>query len=260
MDLDRALRFQRASLRDYIELLARGSPDARLMRFPGVVATATPAVPVRSISNPVSYETVGSLADAYEELAAGFDQAGIDAWTVWVPRFDAEAIALLTGAGHRFDGSPAAMTLDLGRFEPPELGDLEWDRNCDGPRLGRVNDRAYGYEPGDGYSPGFSELPVEPPLRLYRATIDGETASVLGTIDHTHRSGDVDCGIYFVATDPDYAGRGLATRLLVAALLEAVERGCVTSTLQASQAGRSIYDALGYETGFELHLYERRRS
>ncbi len=260
MDLDLALRFQRASLHDYIELLANGSPDARLMRFPGVVATATPAVPARSIVNPVSYDTVDALADAYEELSAGFDQAGIEAWTVWVPKFDAEAIALLTRAGHRFDGSPAAMTLDLRRFEPPELGDLEWDRNCDGPLLGRVNDRAYGHEAGDGYSPGLRELRVEPPLRLYRATIDGETVSVLGTIDHTHRSGHVDCGIYLVATDPDFGGRGLATRLLSAALVAAVERGCATSTLQASRAGRPIYEALGYETGFELHLYERRRS
>jgi ribosomal protein S18 acetylase RimI-like enzyme len=260
MDRDRALELQRGSLRDYIEMLATGSAGARLLEFDGVIANAAPVVPARSLSNSVSYEHAAELAAAYDELAAGFDQAGIEAWTVWVPEFDADAIELLERRGHVFDGAPGAMTLDLVRFESPPLGDLAWDHDCDGPQLGLINDRAYGHEAGDGYSPGLSELRAKPPLHLYRATIDGETVSVLGTIDHTHRSGHVDCGIYFVATDPDYGGRRLATRLLSAALAEAVERGCSTSTLQASQAGRPIYEALGYETGFELCLYERRRS
>jgi ribosomal protein S18 acetylase RimI-like enzyme len=255
----RALELQRGSLRDYIEMLATGSAGARLIEFDGVVANATPAVPARSISNPVSYEDAGALAAAYEELAAAFDDAGIEAWTVWVPEFDAEAIELLERRGHVFDGSPGAMTLDLARFEPPPLGDLEWDHDCDGPLLGLINDRAYGHEPGDGYSGGFTGLRVEPPRRLYRALIEGRPACVMGTIDHAHPWGEVDCGIYFVATDPAYGRRGLATRLLAAALIEARKRGCATSTLQASGAGRPVYEALGYESDFDLHLYERRR-
>jgi GNAT superfamily N-acetyltransferase len=70
---------------------------------------------------------------------------------------------------------------------------------------------------------------------------------------------DGDCGIYLVATAPRQRGRGLATRLLAAALAEAAARGCATSTLQSSPQGRPIYEALGYEPQFALHLYERRR-
>ena len=258
MDRDRAQALQRASLRDYIRMLSKGSSGARLVERAGVIATVTPAVPTRSISNPVSYEDAGALAGAYDELAAAFDDGGIEAWTVWVPEFDVEAIEHLERRGHAFDGAPAAMTLDLARFDPPPLGDLDWDHDCDGPLLGRINDRAYGHESGDGYSAGFTELRVEPPLRLYRAMVDGHPACVMGTIDHQHPTG-VDCGVYFVATDPGYARRGLATRLLAAALIEARERGCATSTLQASQAGRPVYEALGYAQQFALHLYERRR-
>jgi GNAT superfamily N-acetyltransferase len=260
VDRDRALELQRGSLRDYIGILSSGSEGARLIELPGVVAVATPAVPKRSIVNPVSYEAASALAAAYDELAKAFDAAGIEAWTVWVPEFDAEAIGLLELAGHQFDGSPGAMTLELERFEPPEVGDLDWDSDCNGPLLGVINDRAYGHvSSGDGYAGGFAKLAAEGPLRLYRARLDGEPACVLGTMDNRRAPGGVDCGVYFVATDPRYQGRGLATRLLTAALLEAIERGCATSTLQASGAGRPIYEALGYEPQFNLHLYERRR-
>lgn len=240
-------------------MLATGSVDARLLEFDGVIATVTPSVPARSIANPVAYDDAAALADAYDGLAAAYEDAGIETWTVWVPEFDIEAIEFLLRQGHAFDGEPGAMTLDLDRFEPPPLGDLDWDHECDGPLLGRINDRAYGHDAGDGYSGGFTELLHHPPLHLYRATVDGRTASVLGTIDHVHPWDEADCGVYFVATDPDYGGRGLATRLMTAALLEARERGCTTSTLQSSRAGRPLYEAMGYESQFALHLYERRR-
>ena len=259
MQQSKSLELQRGSLRDYIALLATGSPEARLIELDGVIATVTPAVPARSIANPVSYDDSGALAAAYDGVAEAFADAGIEAWTVWVPEFDAAAIELLERRGHTFDGAPGAMTLDLRRFEPPALGDLDWDHDCDGALLGRINDRAYGHDAGDGYSAGFTELRNQPPLRLSRATVDGQTACVLGTIDHAHPSGEVDCGVYFVATDPDYARRGLATRLMAAALIEARQRGCATSTLQSSRAGRPVYESLGYEPQFALHLYERRR-
>jgi GNAT superfamily N-acetyltransferase len=258
MHRSRALELQRGSLRDYISMLATGSADARLLELDGVIAAVTPAVPARSIANPVGYDDAGALAGVYDAVAAAYDEAGVQAWTVWVPEFDADAIELLERHGHAFDGSPAAMTLELDRFQPPPLGDLDWDHDCDGPLLGRINDRAYGHDAGDGYAGGFTQLRHQPPLRLYRARVDGEAACVLGTIDHGHPSGELDCGVYFVATDPDYGRRGLATRLLAAALIEARERGCSTSTLQSSRTGRGVYAALGYEPQFALHLYERR--
>jgi GNAT superfamily N-acetyltransferase len=62
-----------------------------------------------------------------------------------------------------------------------------------------------------------------------------------------------------VATDHRARGRGLATRLMTAALIEARERGCRTSSLQASPLGEPVYTALGYQTHFRYAMYERRR-
>ena len=41
---------------------------------------------------------------------------------MWAPEFDRETIALLEGAGHKLDGSPRAMSIELADFEPPGSG------------------------------------------------------------------------------------------------------------------------------------------
>ena len=91
------------------------------------------------------------------------------------------------------------------------------------------------------------------PLRLYQARVDGEPASVLGTLDE----GD-DCGIYLVATLKEHRGKGLAGRLLHVALAEARERGLRTSSLQATKLGYPVYERLGYEPICTLQMWERR--
>ncbi len=100
--------------------------------------------------------------------------------------------------------------------------------------------------------PGLAE--PGPEATLYQARVDGETACVLGTMDH-----DGDLGFYFVATHPDRRGLGLASRLMTVALLDAIDRGFETSSLQGSPMGRPVYRRLGYGDDFNLRMYERRR-
>jgi hypothetical protein len=42
------------------------------------------------------------------------------------------------------------------------------------------------------------------------------------------------------------------------ALLGASERGCETSTLQATKMGKPIYERMGYRDLGPLHMWERR--
>lgn len=247
---ERVLELQRRGLRDWIATLARSSEGARMVERNGVSAAIVPACSTRSIPNSVSYFDPAELLDSLDDLASAYADAGIEAWTVWVPEFARSTVDALERAGHAFDGHPAAMALELGRFEPAALGDLDWDTEVSGEDFGRVNDLAYGITER-GYAPSLVTPPGD--LRRYQARVDGEVACVLATMDH-----DGDLGFYFVATDPRVQGRGLASRLMSAALIDARERGMRTSSLQASGMGEPVYRRLGYEVAFRLHLYERR--
>jgi GNAT superfamily N-acetyltransferase len=258
---ERPLAIQQRALRDCIAMIGGSAPDSLLLERDGVAAAIVPASPRRSIPNSVVYTKAGALAGELDELASVYDEAGVDAWTVWTPDFDSEAIAALEAAGHRFDGGPLAMVCDLERFEPPDLGGLDYDDEGEMSELGRLNDVAYGYVDDPGFAPVLVHRPEGLDLRVYRARFGGELASVLATIDHRPLDGAAgpDCGIYFVATPDEHRGRFLATRLLAAALVEARGRGCATSSLQSSAMGEPIYRRLGYEPCFRLYLYERRR-
>jgi GNAT superfamily N-acetyltransferase len=234
-------------------VLAKHSPGARLLEHDGVTGVRVPAVPERSVVNSVTYDDVERLAAALPALAAAYDEAGVRAWTVWTPDVDADAIDALKEAGHVFDAEPAAMSLTIADFEPLDEGDLDWDAAASSADVGRLNDAAYGLEPGN-FSAAIGDAPYEPPVRLYQARVDGEVACVLQTIDC-----EGDLGFFMVATDRRYRGRGLAKRLMSVALEEAQERGCETSTLQATKKGYPVYDRLGYRTFGRLHMYERRK-
>jgi GNAT superfamily N-acetyltransferase len=252
MRLDQALELQRRSLRAWMGVLAERIDGAHLLEHDGVTGVVTPTLPERSIVNCVVYDDAQRLAAALPALAAGYDDAGVRAWTVWTPDVDADAIAALKAAGHRFDGEPAAMTLTLSEFEPLDPGDLDWDDSANPRDVGRLNDAAYGLN--ENFAPALGDGPYGPETRFYEARVDGELACVLQTVDF-----EDDLGFYLVATDKRHRGQGLAKRLMSVALVEARERGCETSTLQATKKGYPVYDRLGYETFGRLHMYERRK-
>ena len=248
-----AATVQRHGLRDSLRWLGGGSEGAEAWEAPGVTAAVVPATPQRSIINSVVYDDLAALEAAYGGLVAAYEDAGVAAWNVWTPDYDAEAIAMLTERGHSFDGEPGAMTLALDDLRVPDSDDLDWDSGAGFDELGRINDAAYEHPDGGGIAAAMTGAPDEVPIRLYRARRDGETASVLATIDHHD-----DLGIYYVATHPDHGRQALASRLLAAALREGRERGMRTSSLQSSAQGEAVYTRLGYERRFRLHLYERR--
>ncbi len=254
MSRERALALQRRGLHDWVALLGSGSEGAQTWERDGVTASIVPSCPHRSICNSVAYADGASLAAALDELADLYDRSGIEAWTVWAPEFDRETIALLEGAGHKLDGSPRAMSIELADFEPLDLGDLDWDRDLDPADLGRINDLAYGLPRESGVAAALATLPELPELRLYRATVEGEPACVLATLDHGS-----DLGVYFVATHPDRQHMGLASRLMSVILVEGRGRGLETSSLQGSPQGTPLYLRLGYSEDFTMNMYERRR-
>jgi GNAT superfamily N-acetyltransferase len=244
MDDARLMERMLANMRAFHRLAPEGRGRVEL---PGVVATFCPPVPERSLFNSVVYETEDALVDALDELERIYRDAGIEAWTVWVPGADAKARQALERAGHTLDADPAAMVVELDELALP----TETER-FEGAlaEVLTVNDRSYPFD--DAFTRALARMPAED-AHLYVGRTDGRPAAAVMAFDE-----EGDCGIYLVATIPEARGRGLASRLMRRALADARERGCTTSSLQATKAGEPIYRVLGYRSLGPIEMWERR--
>lgn len=236
----------------FLGAIVAGSPAARLYRRGGVVASIAPAAPERSLFNSVSYESPGDLEPAVLELADLYAAAGVRAWTVWVPESDARSAELLAARGHLLDAQPRAMAVEIAGADLEGPRGFAYTASVRWPELCAVNDVAYGL-PAGTFERGLGADP-DPGFRAYGVSEGGMLVSVLATLEH-----EGDCVVFAVATLPEAQGRGLAGRLLGAALLEAAGRGCSTSTLQATAAGAPVYGRLGYRDLGAVQMWERRR-
>lgn len=240
-----------AGLRDEVEAFGSSHPESRLIERDGLIASVTLATPRRSLFNSVYYEDAAVLRAELDALAATYDEAGVAAWTVWVPDEDRETAELLAGRGHALDAEPRAMALDLEDLapEPGAPADVE-PRRCDAATAADLNDRAYGYD-----VPAFrAALAGETGIRWHAAYRDGEPVSCIGAIE----VGD-DCCVTGVATPPEHRGAGIASWLLARALAEARERGTRTASLQATKAGAPIYERLGFRDHGYIEMWELRQ-
>jgi GNAT superfamily N-acetyltransferase len=240
-----------AGVRDEVEAFGSGHPDSRLLRPEGLLASVTPSTPQRSLFNSVFCDDPAALPREYEALTATYAEAGVAAWTVWVPDEDRETARLLADRGHALDAAPRAMAMDLDRAPdvPPAPQGVEPGRV--GPAVAaELNDLAYGYGP-DGFRAG---LAGETAIRWHGAHAGGEPVCCVGTI----AIGD-DCCVTGVATPPEHRGRGIASWLMTRALAEAREQGMRTASLQATKAGAPIYERLGFADFGFIEMWELRR-
>ena len=239
------------SMREEFRLMPEEA-GGTLFERDGVIACILPVVPDRSLPNSVLYEDHAGLANVLDELAAAYRDAGVRAWTVWVPRQDEAARSLLEQAGHVLDAEPAAMAADLATVEPPRDDDPECDSAPRFEDLGRLNDLAYGT--GDQLAKVIGAGPGDPG-HLYVTRDGADVTAALVTADH-----DGDTSVWWVATAPQARGRGLASGLMRRALADGRERGSDISTLQATKMGRPVYEALGYRTFGVCEMWERREA
>lgn len=188
----------------------RGTPENHLIELDGLTAAICPGAPDRSVVNGVVYEQAGALAGALDHLAKAHEEAGVRAWTAWVPTEDRETARLLESAGHVLDAVPRAMAMDLAALGPPPGPEPEWTGDWSSlPDAGLINDRAYGDSEGT-WSSALGGLPA-------------------GSA-HLHR-----------------------------ALVDARNRGCRTSTTQATKMSTPVYERIGYRDLGTLEMWERRR-
>jgi GNAT superfamily N-acetyltransferase len=254
MDAEGAYRLTLPSMVAFFRGLVANSPTSSLFAHDGVVAAIVPTAPGRSFLNSVLTRDRDALALVLDDLAERYERAGVNAWTVWVPREHTSTAKLLEDAGHHHDAAPRLMALeDLAGFDGDELEGVQWTREPDARQFAAVIDE--GFEMGgEGFLQAIEDRLEIPGAHLYLAQNEGEPAATAMIID-AHG----DAGAYAIATVPAARGRGLATGLLRQALSDARERGCSTSTLQATKAGFPIYDRLGYTNHGPIDMWERRK-
>jgi GNAT superfamily N-acetyltransferase len=243
-----------ASMEAFWRTIVAQSPGASLISDDGLLAAVVPQTPNKSFFNSVLYRDPDRLAARLADLAAAYDEAGVNAWTVWTPRSHGSTAELLAAAGHQLDGQPRLMVVeDLARIESPDLDGVDWTRDPDPDEFAQATDAGFGM--GDeGFARAVRGRFDVPGGHLYLAHLDGKPATTAMVID-----ADGDAGVFVIATVPEARGRGLAAKLTARAVCDARERGCETSTLQATKAGFPIYLRMGYEEIEPIDMWERRK-
>ncbi len=240
----------RASMPPLWSLLAE-STGGSVWERDGITAAIVPGSPKRSFFNSVLYTDPEPMVESIGELATIYSEAGIEAWTVWVPEGDADVAEALRAAGHELDARPRAMAMPIEALEAPEPDPgLEIREEPDYDLVSSINEVAYGFAPGEFPVMG-GDLSA---LRTYLGSIDGETVACAGAFAHGS-----DCEIVFVAVLPEGRGRGISGRLMARALADAADQGLETTTLQATKLGYPVYVRLGYADHGELQMWERRK-
>lgn len=244
-----------AGLELELRLFGESSEAGRVLRLPGVIASVSPQTPDRSVFNSVAAVDAAALEASIDELAATYEEAGVRAWTVWVPDHDRESAGLLERRGHVLDSWPRLMGLDLDDLRPPEraLPDEAEQVEIEFCEIGRINDLAYGIR-----GPGWGSVVDRAPGLSFHAlgvAIGGEVVSCAVVIE-----GGDDAAVTGVATLPGHQGKGLASAIMARLLADSRERGMRTGSLQASAAGAPVYGRLGFsDVGF-IELWELRKS
>jgi ribosomal protein S18 acetylase RimI-like enzyme len=242
----------RASLAHFYELVAESSEGARLVRREGVLGCVVPATPGRSFPNGVVYEDPDALAAALPDLERSYRDAGVRAWTVWVPETDRAATQVLEKLGHVLDGVPREMAAPLEELDLDPRRELELDPTPAAQDIAYINSSAYEMPEFQAALGGF---PVGAwGVHAYVAREGGSAVACAVAADN-----GTDCEICLVATLSQARGRGLAGELMRQALRDARDRGCETTSLEASAAGEPIYRAMGYRDLGTLQMWERRR-
>lgn len=229
-------------------LLGGQAAGGAVVNEPGMVASVVPMAPDSPTLNAAIALAPALEPETLDKLREAYRQAGIRRWGVWVDGGHDDVTRVLDHAGLRVTSSAPGMAaaidaLSLNGRAPAHPADLA--------TVGLVNDLAYGN--GDGRLE--RTLAPLPPglLRAYVADHKAKPASVALALHHDH-----DCGVSFVATAPSARRRGLATDVMHRVLSDARAEGCTTTSLQATDLGEKLYQALGYAKVSEMQLWEQR--
>jgi ribosomal protein S18 acetylase RimI-like enzyme len=229
-------------------LLGGHARQGSVLRRPGLLASVVPSAPDSPALNAAVAVEPDAGPDRLDELADAYARVGVRRWAIWIDGGAHGATARLRKAGLAVASASPGMGAEIAA-----LGARPADPapNADLHTVGRVNDLAYGNV--DARLERTLTTLEEGLLRGYRADLNGAPAAVALALHHGS-----DCGVSFVATVPQARRRGLATQVMHSVLADARANGLETITLQATEQGERLYQALGLRRLGPMELWERR--
>jgi ribosomal protein S18 acetylase RimI-like enzyme len=217
------------------ERYATGSSGAFVRRAADVTIAVFPSPPERVVYNNtlLSRGLDQARADAAIRLLEQlYASAGVDGYAVWAHESEAASIACLEARGYDVDTTTRAMAMSLDAIDMPQPH----------PRLPSTDWPQYVQVLGELGAPEGVLTDMDPTgFHTVLGCLDGQR--VAAAIAYDHRG---DCGIYNVGTMPHARRRGLGTALTAQLLHDARQRGCTTSSLQATEMAEHLYAEVGF--------------
>jgi ribosomal protein S18 acetylase RimI-like enzyme len=215
------------------------------------VIHGTTGIPLEVFNGATCARFEPATADArIEQVLAPYHEQRIDmSWVVGPTSTPADLTRRLEGHGLVHDEvlPVLGMNLDGWRNDPPADGlELEWvaDR-ASFDESTRVMFAGFGMPDAifDAFADRFSMIVLEPGTsqRVVIVRLDGRPVSTaLGAVL------DGVVGVYNVATIPAAQRRGGGSAATRAVIDDAIGRGAVAAMLQTSEAGRKVYERIGF--------------
>jgi ribosomal protein S18 acetylase RimI-like enzyme len=228
-----------------VRIQGRHAPDATLIEEDGMVASILPVAPASSLMNTALTVDHSDAPRGLAKLAERFRDSGAQKWGLWLDGENTTGAKAAQEQGMVLDSRPAPMVATLADVD--DLDDPPERNAVDLATVGKINDLAY-----------VSTAPkLAPAIAAFPNSVLTYADPTKSSVALAYDVGD-DTAVWFVATLPQAQGQGLAGNVLERLLRDARERGQFTASLQASPAGRPLYERLGFRTVGTLHLYEQR--
>jgi ribosomal protein S18 acetylase RimI-like enzyme len=218
-------------------------PGSRFLCKDGAAASITglPYAPFNSVWLEQSNPPVSAVEALLDEVAS----AGVPFSLSLRPGSDAVLADLAVARGMKSDGELPLMVLDA----TAEVGAIRRARGLTirqlGPREGLVHARvaAAGFGcPEEMFLPSLDLMWLDG-LRCYVGEADGRPVATAISVT----AGEF-TGIFNVATEPAYRGRGFGTAVTARAIADGVLAGAPWCWLQSSEEGYPVYRGLGFRT------------
>ncbi len=155
-------------------------------------------------------------------------------------------------AGFEVKMTQEAMVASLGAMEaqPVRAVDLRWVTNAESAgQWTRVASESFGYPI---HEPVIAGLMGVPGFHLLLADVD-DTVVGTGLLLQTGQT----AGIHMMGVPPVHRRKGYARQIMFGLLALARELGCEHATLQASAAGKALYQQLGFKAQGSIRSYRR---